>query len=78
MGLSFSRDSNRARIFPSEILQSNVRARDLRGGAAAVILALLAEGESVINDAELVLRGYDSFAEKLRDLGADIVYEKST
>ena len=78
MGLSFSRDSNRARIFPSEILQSNVRARDLRGGAAAVILALLAEGESVIKDAELVLRGYDSFAAKLRDLGADIVYEKST
>ena len=49
-------------------------ATDLRGGAAAVILSLLAAGESEIDSGELVLRGYDSFVDKLTDLGADIRY----
>ena len=53
---------------------ARVKAVDLRGGAAAVILALAAEGESVIESGELILRGYDSFAEKLSDLGAEIQY----
>lgn len=77
MGLSFARDGNVARIFPSDIISGNVTARDLRGGAAAVLLALGAEGESRIECAETVLRGYESFAEKLRDIGADIIYEES-
>ena len=74
MGLSFARENNRVRIFPSDIFASRVKAPDLRGGAAAVILGLLAEGESVIESGELVLRGYDSFAEKLRSIGAKIQY----
>ena len=74
LGLSYSREGARAHIFPSELLPGRVRATDLRGGAAAVILALGAEGESVIESGELVLRGYDSFTEKLSVLGADIKY----
>ena len=74
LGLSFAREGNAATIFPSCILSGTVCAPDLRGGAAAVILALMAEGESVIDNGELILRGYDSFAEKLRSIGADIEY----
>ena len=74
LGLSYARENNKVRIFPSEILSGAVKAPDLRGGAAAVILALLAEGESVIECGELILRGYDSFAEKMRALGAKIQY----
>ena len=74
LGVSYSRDKDVATVFPSEILAGRVSARDLRGGAAAVILALAAEGESIIESGELVLRGYDSFAEKLSDLGAKIQY----
>ena len=74
LGLSYSRDGDAATVFPSEILAGRVRASDLRGGAAAVLLALAAEGESVIECGELVLRGYDSFAEKLSALGAEIEY----
>ena len=73
-GLSFSRDNSRVRIFPSDVFAAKVKAPDLRGGAAAVILALTAEGESEISDGELILRGYDSFAEKMRSLGAEIQY----
>lgn len=76
LGLSYRREGNVARIFPSLIYSGRVASPDLRGGAAAVILALLAEGESTVDGGELILRGYDSFAEKLRELGADIFYEE--
>ncbi len=49
-----------------------VRALDIRAGAALVIAALGADGETVISDAEHVDRGYESFAERLRSLGVDI------
>ena len=45
---------------------------DLRGGAALVLAALAAEGESEIRDIRPVLRGYETFAKTLRGLGADI------
>lgn len=74
LGLSYGREGSVAYIYPSEILSGRVRATDLRGGAAAVLLGLMAEGESVVEDGEFVLRGYDSLAEKLVSLGADIRY----
>lgn len=74
LGLSYSREDNVARIYPSSILSGRARATDLRGGAAAILLALCAEGESIIENGELVLRGYDSLVTKLANLGADIQY----
>lgn len=74
-GLSYSRDGNKARIFRSEIRPASVVATDLRGGAAAIILSLLAVGKSEISSGETVLRGYDSLVEKLKNIGADIRYE---
>lgn len=74
LGLSYSLEGNTARIFKSTVLPGKATATDLRGGAAAVILALSASGESEINAGELVLRGYDSFVEKLKAVGADISY----
>ena len=74
-GLSYSRSENRATIFKSSISPAKVRATDLRGGAAAMILALGVRGESEISSGELILRGYDSLVEKLRGLGAEVYYE---
>lgn len=74
LGLSYSIEDNRLTVFPSDVFSGRASATDLRGGAAAVLLALRAEGESIIEGGELVLRGYDSFAEKLRELGAEIEY----
>ncbi len=49
-----------------------VTCTDLRGGAALVVAALNAEGQSIINDIYHIERGYQSFAENLKILGADI------
>ena len=47
-------------------------AGDLRGGAALVLAALKAEGESTVADLYHIDRGYADFEDKLRKLGAKI------
>jgi len=54
---------------------ASVQCTDLRGGAALVVAALAAEGESVITSLRHIDRGYDLFEQKLRLLGADIKRE---
>jgi len=49
---------------------ADVRALDLRAGAAQVLCGLRADGKTVIHDAWQILRGYDQFIEKLNNLGA--------
>ena len=51
---------------------ANVKATDLRAGAALVIAGLMAEGKTEITNIEFILRGYSDIIEKLRSLGADI------
>ena len=51
---------------------ANVKATDLRAGAALVIAGLMAEGQTEITNIEFILRGYSDIIEKLRNLGADI------
>jgi UDP-N-acetylglucosamine 1-carboxyvinyltransferase len=48
---------------------------DLRAGAALVLTALAAEGESVVQQVELIDRGYAQLDERLRSLGAAIIRE---
>ena len=47
-------------------------APDLRAGAALVIAALAADGDSVVDDINYILRGYEDFEIKLQGLGAQI------
>lgn len=49
-----------------------VNATDLRAGAAMIIAALAAEGETEIEDIYHIERGYEDVVEKFRALGADI------
>lgn len=49
-----------------------VRACDLRAGAAMVIAALAAEGTTTIEDAHYIERGYEDIIGKLTELGAKI------
>ena len=51
---------------------ARVRSTDLRGGAAMVVAALAARGESVIEDLNHIDRGYEGLEHKLTALGADI------
>ncbi|MEW6446950.1 MAG: UDP-N-acetylglucosamine 1-carboxyvinyltransferase [Bacillota bacterium] len=57
---------------------AQVRATDLRAGAALVIAGLMAEGETEISKAELIYRGYKDFEKKLSGLGANILSAAST
>ena len=49
-----------------------IKAGDLRAGAALVIAALSARGESVIEGVSYIERGYEKMVEKLSALGADV------
>ena len=51
---------------------AKVSARDLRGGAALVIAGLNAMGETVVENAQLIDRGYEHLEDMLAALGADI------
>ena len=55
--------------------KANVRATDLRGGAALVIAGLNAKGRTYIDNIEYILRGYEKLDVKLKSLGADICIE---
>lgn len=54
-----------------------VRSFDIRAGAALVLAGLAAEGETIVANAEHILRGYDSLDAKLASLGADVYFEKN-
>ncbi len=51
---------------------ADLEASDLRAGAALIIAALMADGESRISNIHYIDRGYEKIDEKLRSLGADI------
>lgn len=51
---------------------AKVSATDLRAGAALVLAALRAEGETAIQNVKYIDRGYEAIEEKLTALGADI------
>ena len=49
-----------------------VEATDLRAGAAMIVAALAAEGETVIGQVDHIYRGYENIVGKLIDVGAKI------
>ncbi len=55
-----------------ELQPAPVRAADLRAGAALVVAALSASGQSEIDEICHIERGYEDIVEKLQGLGADI------
>ena len=57
---------------PNQLKGADVKATDLRAGAALVIAGLMAQGQTEIRNIEFILRGYSNIIEKLRSLGADI------
>ena len=56
---------------------ARVNAPDLRAGAALVIAGLAADGVTVVDDIHYILRGYENFDTKLRELGGNIELVKS-
>lgn len=56
----------------SKLTGCQVKATDLRAGAALVLAGLIAEGQTEIGYIHHIDRGYDNLVEKFRGLGADI------
>lgn len=57
---------------PKKLHGDVIPSPDIRAGGALVLAALAAEGQSTVEHAEVIERGYENFAQKLASLGADI------
>ena len=55
---------------------AEVTATDLRAGAAMILAALAAEGETVIDGVRYIDRGYEHVEDKFNAMGADVVRVK--
>ena len=55
-----------------QLYGAHVTARDLRGGAALALAGLKAHGETLVDNACLIDRGYDALEKQLCALGADV------
>lgn len=53
---------------------AQVKAPDLRGGAALVMAGLVADGATTVFDVHHIERGYEHFVDKLRSIGAAVSY----
>jgi UDP-N-acetylglucosamine 1-carboxyvinyltransferase len=71
--IEFSEDKKTAIVTGVEKLSgAEVKATDLRAGAALVLAGLAAEGVSEISNIKYIDRGYENFVEKLKSLGGQV------
>ena len=56
----------------SELSGAPVQATDIRAGVGLVLAGLVADGETIVEDAFHIDRGFPGFAESLQALGADV------
>lgn len=73
MGAAIVTEGNRAAIVGVDKLKgAEVKATDLRAGAALILAGLVADGETIISDIYHIDRGYSDLIEKFTKLGAKI------
>jgi len=72
MGAEIKIDGHSALIKPGRLTGAEVRATDLRAGAALILAGLAAEGETEVRDIYHVERGYENIDKKLQGVGANI------
>jgi UDP-N-acetylglucosamine 1-carboxyvinyltransferase len=78
LGAQITVDGHHASIHCiSQLSGAPVEATDIRAGAGLVLAALVSEGETTIDGAFHVDRGYPNFAQQLSSLGADVRREKA-
>jgi UDP-N-acetylglucosamine 1-carboxyvinyltransferase len=58
---------------PTELHAAEITVPDLRAGISYLIAGVIAKGETIVNGAVYIDRGYEDIDAKLRDLGAVIV-----
>ena len=60
---------------PTPLHGADIEVPDLRGGFSYLIAGLTASGQTKVTNLGIISRGYENFIEKLRQLGADFVFE---
>ncbi len=60
---------------PTPLHGADIEVPDLRGGFSYLIAGLTAAGQTKVSNLGIISRGYENFIEKLRQLGADFVFE---
>lgn len=77
MGANIELDEQKLYINgPTKFVGKQVVATDLRAGACMILAGLVAEGETVVESVEHVLRGYENIIQKLQNVGAKIELEE--
>lgn len=73
LGADIKTDGHHAIVHGRERLSAApVTATDIRAGAALILAGLVSDGETIVEDAFHLDRGYPNFAEDLRSLGAEV------
>ena len=73
LGADIKTDGHHAIIHGQDRLSAApVTATDIRAGAALILAGLVSDGETIVEDAFHLDRGYPNFAEDLRVLGAEV------
>jgi UDP-N-acetylglucosamine 1-carboxyvinyltransferase len=73
MGARIKVEGKKGYIYgPTKLKGTTVMATDLRAGAGLVIAGLMADGETEIQNADYILRGYEKIVEKLSNIGATV------
>ncbi len=73
MGANIRQSKNHAIIKGVETLVgTSVQSTDLRAGAALVVAAIMAKGESEVKKLHHIDRGYEKFTQKLQGLGVNV------
>jgi len=57
---------------PTPLRGREIPSLDIRSGATLIMAGLVASGNTVISQAEIIDRGYENLDGRLRDIGADI------
>lgn len=66
-------DPHRAFVFGKSFLSGlKIESWDIRAGASLIVAGLIAKGQTIIENAYQIDRGYEKIEEKLQKLGADI------
>lgn len=77
MGMDIEAQNGRIVVRHTEKLHgADVKAGEIRAGASLMIAGLMADGETVIHDADHILRGYDRVVWKLNRLNANVRIEE--
>ena len=72
MGAEIEVEEHTATVNGSKLQGAEVKATDLRAGAALILAGVVAEGNTIINEGYHIERGYENIIEKLRGIGIKI------